>query len=70
MRFFNKTPAPEVVLGANEKTWDGEATVASESQHAAIDSEAISAEAQKGVQGMEAITSAWTKRDLIIAYVL
>jgi hypothetical protein len=53
-----------------EKTWTGEVAVASESQHAVIDSEAISPEAQRGVQKIEATTSAWTKRDLIIAYVL
>lgn len=53
-----------------EKTWTGEAAVASESQHAAIDSQAISPEAQHGVQKIEATTSAWSMRSLIMAYVL
>lgn len=53
-----------------EKTWTGEAAVASESQHAAIDSEVISPEAQHGVQKIEATTSAWTFRDLVVAYIL
>lgn len=67
MWFTNKA-APKVIV--TEKNWEGEAAVATEAQHAAIDGETISPEAQAGVQKIEAITSAWTKRDLILAYVL
>lgn len=34
------------------------------------DDEAISPEAQAGVQAIEAMTSVWTRRDLILAYIL
>jgi hypothetical protein len=77
MKWIGKSIDPAVVLAQEtlegtelEKTWSGEAAVAKESQHAVIDSEVISPEAQHGVQKIEATTSAWTFRDLIIAYVM
>lgn len=38
--------------------------------HSDTESEGISKDAQAGVQKAEATTSAWTRRDLILAYVL
>jgi hypothetical protein len=77
MKWIAKGDDPTVILAQDtregtelEKTWSGEAAVTEESQHAAIDSAAILPESQYGIQKIEATTSAWTVRDLIIVYVL
>ena len=48
----------------------GEAQVKTVAQRAKVDAQVLSEEAQAGVRKIEAVTLTWTKRDLIIAYVL
>lgn len=55
---------------SHAKYFRGEEVVTTDEQRQALDNEQITEGAQLGVQKMEAITSSWTKRDLIIAYVL
>jgi hypothetical protein len=76
MRFFSRTAAPgvpevepvpgpaepEKALDAGEKRPEAEGD--------ASDSDAISADAQEGVQAIEAMTKVWSRSHLILAYVL
>jgi len=55
---------------SHAKYFRGEEVVTTTEQQNALDSEQITEGAQLGVQKMEAITSTWSKRDLIIAYAL
>ncbi|KAH6673434.1 putative siderophore iron transporter mirB [Halenospora varia] len=62
-------------LVAEEKTFNASdkeagATATSRDHHHESDDESVDKDAQAGVRAIEATTSVWTKRDLIIAYIL
>lgn len=66
----NKNTTPDMTDLERTKTWDGEAAVATEKDYGVIDSQPISEDAQDGVKKIEAITSVWSKKALVTAYIL
>jgi hypothetical protein len=69
---FQNVPVPEQTPEMTEKLKaDKEAGVITTEHPTDIDADNVpDAEFQRGVQQIEAITSVWSKRDLIAAYVL
>lgn len=65
-------PVAENEAATEERINDKEAAVANDivqQPSSETDSEQISADAQAGVQAVEALTTVWTKNNLILAYV-
>ena len=76
MNFFTSRRAaahaveePTVDHSGNEKSNDPE-TVVQQRGEDGTETDEVSLDAQKGVQKIEATTKVWTRRDLIIAYIL
>jgi len=63
------TPQKDIELEKNGKN-GLESSVGPQVYNKDNDSEEISSDVQAGVQAIEAITSVWTRKELIIAYVL
>lgn len=62
--------AAEKTFDASDKEAGVAATTTSQDHHHESDDESIDKDAQAGVRAIEATTSVWSKRDLIIAYIL
>lgn len=70
---FNRPKADPVGGMADRKAQDAlnkEVGVTTDEAGSGSESESISTDAQAGVQAIEATTSVWSKRDLILAYIL
>lgn len=70
---FNRPKADPVEGVADHKiqgALNKEVGVTTDEASSGSESESISADAQAGVQAIEATTSVWSKRDLILAYIL
>jgi hypothetical protein len=63
-------PVEAVDNGKSQDNLNKEVGVATDDAGSGSDSDAVSTDAQAGVQAIEATTSVWSKRDLILAYIL
>jgi hypothetical protein len=66
----NHEGGPEAVIEQSADDTDKEVGVKSQDVPSDSDSDAISEDAQRGVQNIEAITKVWSKTHLVIAYVM
>ena len=70
---FNRTrPQADVPVVAEDEKHDPETSSAGDEKqkHLDSDSEEFTPDAQDGVKDIEAITSVWTKRWLVITYIM